>query len=55
MRIQGISRAGLLMLGLVVAAAAQELAAETILVDGSSGVMPLAAALAEAYRERQPP
>lgn len=54
MRIQGISRASLLMLGLVVAAAAQGLAADKILVDGSSGVMPLVAALAEAYRERQP-
>jgi phosphate transport system substrate-binding protein len=54
MRIQGISRASLLMLGFVVAVAAQGLAAETILVDGSSGVMPLVTALAEAYRERQP-
>ncbi|HSK77523.1 MAG TPA: phosphate ABC transporter substrate-binding protein [Thermoanaerobaculia bacterium] len=54
MRIQGISRASLLMLGFVVAAAAQGLAADKILVDGSSGVMPLVAALAEAYRERQP-
>ena len=54
MRIQGISRASILMLGFVVAATAQGLAAETILVDGSSGVMPLVAALAEAYRERQP-
>ena len=54
MWIQGISRASLLMLGIIVAAAAQGLAADRILVDGSSGVMPLAAALAEAYRERQP-
>ena len=47
-------RASGLMLALVLTAAPWGLAAEKILVDGSNGVMPLVAALAEAYRERQP-
>lgn len=41
------------MLVLILALASQGLAAETILVDGSNGVIPLVAALAEAYHERQ--
>lgn len=54
MRIRGISRIIRLMLVLVLMAASQGLASEKILVDGSNGVMPLVAALAEAYHERQP-
>lgn len=54
MRIQGIFRSSILMLGFVVVAAAQGSAAGSILVDGSNGVMPLVAALIEAYREREP-
>lgn len=42
------------MLVLILMAASQGLAAEAILVDGSNGVMPLVAALAEAYHEVQP-
>lgn len=54
MRIPGIFRTSGLMLALILMAAPRGLAAEKILVDGSNGVMPLVAALAEAYRERQP-
>lgn len=54
MRIPGLFRISRLMLVLILMAAPWGLAAEQILVDGSTGVMPLVAALAEAYRERQP-
>lgn len=54
MRIQGIYRTGMLMLALILIATTHGLAAEKILVDGSTGVMPLVAALAKAYHERQP-
>jgi phosphate transport system substrate-binding protein len=52
-RIPWISRTGTLTLALLLTAA-PGLAAEQILIDGSTGVMPLVAALAEAYQERQP-
>lgn len=51
---RGISRASGLTLALLLMAAPRGLAAEQILIDGSNGVRPLVAALAEAYRERQP-
>lgn len=54
MGLRGISRTSRLMLVLILITAPQGLAAETILVDGSNGVRPLVAALAKAYRERQP-
>ena len=53
MRFQRLSRLSVLMPGLVLVAAVQGFAAGKILVDGSNGVMPLVAALAEAYGERQ--
>ena len=48
------NRIGLLMLGLVLAAPRPAPATERIAVDGSTGVMPLVAALAKAYQERYP-
>ncbi|HEV2845270.1 MAG TPA: phosphate ABC transporter substrate-binding protein, partial [Thermoanaerobaculia bacterium] len=54
MRIPGIARTGGLMLVLILLAATRGLAAEKIVIDGSTGVMPLVAALAKAYREWQP-
>jgi phosphate transport system substrate-binding protein len=54
MRIPGIARTGGLMLVLILLATPRGLAAEKIVIDGSTGVMPLVAALAKAYRERQP-
>lgn len=54
MRIQGISRTASLLLALILISAPPGIAAETIRVDGSNGVIPLATALAEAYHERQP-
>lgn len=43
-----------LLLGCVVAGSAQAQAGERITIDGSTGVTPLVAALAKAYRERNP-
>jgi ABC-type phosphate transport system substrate-binding protein len=43
-----------LTLSLILATPIHGLTAETILVDGSTGVMPLAAALAKAYQEQHP-
>lgn len=54
MRAQGISRTGMLVLALILITTPPGLAAEKILVDGSTGVMPLVAALAKAYHEQQP-
>ena len=54
MWIPGIARTGGLMLVLILLAATRGLAAEKIVIDGSTGVMPLVAALAKAYREWQP-
>lgn len=45
---------GTLMLGLVLAAPSPAAGSERIVVDGSTGVMPLVAVLAKAYRERYP-
>jgi phosphate transport system substrate-binding protein len=44
----------MLVLVLILITTPQGLAAEKILVDGSTGVMPLVAALAKAYHEQQP-
>ncbi len=54
MRLRRICRTGALMLGLTMATTITGLTAEKIVVDGSTGVMPLAAALAKAYQERHP-
>lgn len=54
MRLRRICRTGALMLGLIMAMTITGLTAEKIVVDGSTGVMPLAAALAKAYQERHP-
>ena len=43
-----------LMLGLTLSFAAQAQSAETIVIDGSTGVTPLVAALAKAFREQHP-
>lgn len=47
-------RIGAMTLGLIVATAFVGLTAERIIVDGSTGVMPLVAALAKVYEERHP-
>ena len=47
-------RTAALTLGLVLSATVSGPAAEKIVVDGSTGVMPLVAALAKAYREHHP-
>lgn len=54
MRLRRICRTGALMLGLIMAMTITGLTAEKIVVDGSTGVMPLASALAKAYQERHP-
>jgi phosphate transport system substrate-binding protein len=47
-------RLGALMLAATLATSIQAQAGEKIVVDGSTGVMPLVAALAKAYQERYP-
>ena len=47
-------RIGVLMLGVTVASSFHAQASEKIVVDGSTGVMPLVSALAKAYHERYP-
>ena len=47
-------RISALMLGLTLTAPAPASTSEKIVVDGSTGVMPLVAALAKAYQERHP-
>lgn len=54
MWIQGICRINQLTLGLILATAFQASAADQIVIDGSTGVMPLAAALAKVYQDSQP-
>lgn len=54
MWIQGICRITQLTLGLILATAFQASAADQIVIDGSTGVMPLAAALAKVYQDSQP-
>jgi phosphate transport system substrate-binding protein len=54
MRWHGRDRVLVLTIGLLLPIAAAGLAAEQIVVDGSTGVMPLVAALAQVYQERHP-
>lgn len=54
MWILGICRINPLTLGLILATAFQASAADQIVIDGSTGVMPLAAALAKVYQDSQP-
>jgi phosphate transport system substrate-binding protein len=54
MRLQWAYRISALTLGLTLAAPLPAPTAEKIVVDGSTGVMPLVAALAKAYQERYP-
>ena len=54
MRLRWACRVGALMLGLSLAASRPASTSERIVVDGSTGVMPLVAALAKAYQERYP-
>lgn len=54
MRLRWTCRTSVLTLSLILATTIHGLTAEKILVDGSTGVMPLAAALAKAYEEQHP-
>lgn len=54
MRFQWACRIGALTLGLMLVAPLPAPTSEKIVVDGSTGVMPLVAALAKAYQERHP-
>lgn len=54
MRLRWTWRTTVLTLSLILATTIHGLTADTILVDGSTGVMPLAAALAKAYQEQHP-
>jgi phosphate transport system substrate-binding protein len=54
MRLHWTCRIGALMLGLTLLAPLSASTSEKIVVDGSTGVMPLVAALAKAYQERYP-
>lgn len=54
MRLQSVCRISALMLGLTLVAPLPAPTSEKIVVDGSTGVMPLVAALAKAYQERYP-
>lgn len=54
MRSRWACRIGALLLGLTLTAPHSAATSERIVVDGSTGVMPLVAALAKAYQERHP-
>ena len=54
MRLRWACRISALMLGLTLAAPHPASTSEKIVIDGSTGVMPLVAALAKAYQERHP-
>ena len=54
MRLQWACRISTLTLGLTLAAPLPAPTSEKIVIDGSTGVMPLVAALAKAYQERDP-
>lgn len=54
MALGALPRIGALMLGATLATSIHAQASEKIVVDGSTGVMPLVAALATAYQERYP-
>jgi phosphate transport system substrate-binding protein len=54
MRLRWVCRIGTLMLGLTLVPTTHAQTSETIVVDGSTGVMPLVAALAKAYQEQYP-
>ena len=54
MRPHWACRIGALMLGITVATSIHAQTSEKIVVDGSTGVMPLVSALAKAYEERYP-
>ncbi|MGH7323956.1 MAG: substrate-binding domain-containing protein [Candidatus Rokuibacteriota bacterium] len=54
MRLQWACRISALMVGLTLGAPIPGPTSEKIVVDGSTGVMPLVAALAKAYQERNP-
>lgn len=54
MRPHRACRIGVLMLGITVATSIHAQTSEKIVVDGSTGVMPLMSALAKAYQERYP-
>jgi phosphate transport system substrate-binding protein len=54
MRLQWVRRIGALTLGLTLVAPLPAPTSEKIVVDGSTGIMPLVAALAKAYQERDP-
>jgi phosphate transport system substrate-binding protein len=54
MRPQWVCRIGALILGVAVATSIHAQPSEKIVVDGSTGVMPLVSALAKAYQERYP-
>jgi phosphate transport system substrate-binding protein len=54
MRLQWVCRISALTLGLALVAPLPAPTSEKIVVDGSTGVMPLVAALAKAYQERYP-
>jgi phosphate transport system substrate-binding protein len=54
MRLRWACRVSALMLGLTLVAPLPAATSEKIVVDGSTGVMPLVAALAKAYQERYP-
>jgi phosphate transport system substrate-binding protein len=54
MRLRWACRINALMLGFTLAAPHPASTSEKIVVDGSTGVMPLVAALAKAYQERHP-
>lgn len=54
MRLRWACRISALMLGLTLAAPHPASTSERIVIDGSTGVMPLVAALAKAYQERHP-
>ena len=54
MRLQWMWRIAALTLGLLLAAPLPAAASDTLVIDGSTGVMPLVAALAKAYQARHP-
>ena len=54
MRPRWVCRVGALLLGVTVATSLHAQTSEKIVVDGSTGVMPLVSALAKAYQERNP-
>jgi len=54
MRLQWVCRISVLTLGLTLVAPLPASTSEKIVVDGSTGVMPLVAALAKAYEQRNP-